>query len=62
VYCQAVVSGFRKARGAYVKVKDSWKYLYRAVDKTGATVDFLLTAKKAIHDCSHGHCDALFSK
>ena len=29
----------------YVKVKGSWKYLYRAVDKAGATVDFLLTAK-----------------
>jgi transposase-like protein len=32
----------------YVKVKGLWKYLYRAVDKTGATVDFLLTAKR---DC-----------
>ena len=30
----------------YVKVKGSWRYLYRAVDKTGATVDFLLTAKR----------------
>src|SRR6202166_4045249 len=30
----------------YVKVKGTWKYLYRAVDKTGATVDFLLTAKR----------------
>jgi putative transposase len=30
----------------YVRVKGSWKYLYRAVDKTGATVDFLLTAKR----------------
>ena len=32
----------------YVKVKGVWKYLYRAVDNTGATVDFLLTAKR---DC-----------
>ena len=32
----------------YVKVKGVWKYLYRAVDKAGATVDFLLTAKR---DC-----------
>jgi putative transposase len=30
----------------YVKVKGSWKYLYRAVDKASATVDFLLTAKR----------------
>jgi transposase-like protein len=30
----------------YVKVNGSWKYLYRAVDKAGATVDFLLTAKR----------------
>lgn len=30
----------------YVKVKGEWKYLYRAVDKAGATVDFLLTAKR----------------
>jgi transposase-like protein len=32
----------------YVKVRGCWKYLYRAVDKAGATVDFLLTAKR---DC-----------
>jgi transposase-like protein len=31
----------------YVRVKGAWKYLYRAVDKAGATVDFLLTAKRA---------------
>ena len=30
----------------YVRVKGTWKYLYRAVDKAGATVDFLLTAKQ----------------
>jgi len=29
----------------YIKVKGAWKYLYRAVDKEGKTVDFLLTAK-----------------
>ena len=28
------------------KVKGVWKYLYRAVDKQGKTVDFLLTAKR----------------
>ena len=30
----------------YIKVKGDWKYLYRAVDKQGKTVDFLLTAKR----------------
>ena len=30
----------------YIKVKSVWKYLYRAVDKEGKTVDFLLTAKR----------------
>jgi putative transposase len=30
----------------YIKVAGQWKYLYRAVDKTGDTVDFLLTAKR----------------
>jgi putative transposase len=27
----------------YIKVKGAWKYLYRAVDKYGQTIDFLLT-------------------
>ena len=30
----------------YVKVGGQWKYLYRAVDKEGATIDFLLRAKR----------------
>jgi putative transposase len=31
---------------SYIKVKGVWKYLYRAVDKEGKTIDFLLTAKR----------------
>lgn len=27
----------------YVKIKGKWAYLYRAVDKDGSTIDFLLT-------------------
>jgi putative transposase len=27
----------------YIRVKGEWKYLYRAVDKHGKTIDFLLT-------------------
>ncbi|MFC7519037.1 IS6 family transposase [Herbaspirillum sp. GCM10030257] len=30
----------------YVRVHGEWKYLYRAVDKEGHTVDFLLTARR----------------
>ena len=30
----------------YVKVKGQWRYLYRAVDKEGNTVDFLLTKRR----------------
>ncbi len=30
----------------YIKVKGQWKYLYRAVDSNGQTIDFLLTAKR----------------
>ena len=33
-------------RPPHIKVKGVWKYLYRAVDKQGKTVDFLLTAKR----------------
>jgi transposase, IS6 family len=29
----------------YVRVKGKWVYLYRPVDSTGATIDFLLSAK-----------------
>jgi IS6 family transposase len=32
----------------YIKVGVQWKYLYRAVDKEGQTIEFMLTAKRDI--------------
>ena len=39
------VGGIWRKDETYIKVKSFWKYLYRAVDKEGNTVDFLLTAR-----------------
>src|SRR6201998_2100282 len=30
----------------YIRVKGKWVYLYRAVDSSGATIDFILSAKR----------------
>ena len=30
----------------YINIKGQWKYLYRAVDSAGQTIDFLLTARR----------------
>src|SRR5262249_15176787 len=30
----------------YIRVKGKWTYLYRAVDSAGATIDFLLAARR----------------
>lgn len=30
----------------YIKIRGRWRYLYRAIDKHGSPVDFLLTAKR----------------
>jgi hypothetical protein len=40
------VSGSWRVDVAYIKIKSRWKYFYRAVDKAGQTVDFLLTAHR----------------
>ena len=44
--CKRPVGASWRMDETYVRVKGAWKYLYRAVDKAGATVDFLLTAKR----------------
>ena len=37
-----------KVDETYVKVKGAWKYLYRAVDSSGPTLDFILSAKRNV--------------
>jgi hypothetical protein len=32
----------------YIKVRGQWKYLTRAIDKDGATIEFSLTAKRDV--------------
>ena len=48
VFCKykRPVGGSWRMDETYIKVKGVWKYLYRAVDKEGKTVDFLLTARR----------------
>jgi putative transposase len=40
------VGGSWRIDETYIKVKGAWKYFYRAVDKQGKTVNFLLTAQR----------------
>jgi len=42
-YKHAVGASWRMNK-TYIKVNGTWKHLYRAVDKQGQTIDFLLTA------------------
>src|ERR1700759_4129171 len=43
----------------YVRVKGKWVYLYRAVDSSGATIDFLLSAKRDAAAAERFHAKAL---
>src|SRR4051812_38059576 len=43
---KAVATSWRMDE-TYIKVKGEWMYLYRAVDKQGNTVDFLLTKRRS---------------
>src|ERR1700738_5348316 len=44
-YARAVGDSWRVDE-TYIKVKGQWVYLYRAVDKQGRTVDFLLSQRR----------------
>ena len=41
-----IVTGSWRMDETYIKVKGEWMFLYRAVDKAGKTVDFLLTKRR----------------
>jgi IS6 family transposase len=41
-------SGSLRVDETYIKIKGKWKYLYRAVDKYGRTIDFMLSHKRDI--------------
>ena len=43
----------------YIRVKDKWVYLYRAVDSSGATIDFLLSAKRDAAAAERFHSQSL---
>ena len=46
-YARAVGDSWRVDE-TYIKVKGQWVYLYRAVDKQGRTVDFLLSKRRDV--------------
>src|SRR2546427_12923894 len=42
------LNGSWRCEETYIKVKGRWTYLYRAVDKYGQTVDFLLSERRHV--------------
>jgi len=51
-YARPVGTSWR-ADETYIKVKGHWVYLYRAVDRTGQTIDFLLSQRRDIAAAKH---------
>lgn len=44
--CKRAVGRSWRMDETYIRVRGEWKYLYRAVDKAGNTIDFLLRAHR----------------
>ena len=45
-FCEKLKGRFLQLTHPYLQVKGIWTYLYRAIDKFGDTVDFLLSEKR----------------
>jgi len=45
-FCERLRAQFPRPTHPYIRVKGEWRYLYRAVDKDGNTIDFLLRAHR----------------
>jgi transposase-like protein len=45
-FCERLRVQFPRPTHPYIRVKGEWRYLYRAVDKDGNTIDFLLRAHR----------------
>src|SRR5262249_7438048 len=53
------VNGSWRCDETYIKVKGRWTYLYRAVDKYGRTVDFLLSERCDVAAAKRFFCRAV---
>ena len=53
------VDGSWRCDETYIKVKGRWTYLYRAVDKHGRTVDFLLSERRYVAAAKRFFCKAI---
>ena len=49
----------RRLDATYIKLKGKWAYLYRAVDKEGCTIDFLLTPQRDLDAAEAFLCKAI---
>jgi putative transposase len=68
-YSKTIVKNFNKRKGSvskssrldetYIKVNGDWKYLYRADDKQGRTIDFFLSSRRDLYAASSVLCKAI---